>query len=105
MSKAVTVAEAIGFALYRYNEEKIEPKLTGEKANVNRWNFRMVDDGEVEYDFPALGRLSAMSDFTPNNNRGPRGGSGEKPWNELSVVEASEKKFRDNEAATPQYSK
>jgi hypothetical protein len=105
VSKAVTVAEAIGFALYRYNEEKIEPKLTGEKANVNRWNFRMVDDGEVEYDFPALGRLSAMSDFTSNNNRGARGRSREKPWDEFALVEASEKEFRDNEAATPQYSK
>jgi hypothetical protein len=104
-SKAVTVAEAIGFALYRYNEEKIEPKIIGEKANVNRWNFRMVEDGEVEYDFPALTRLSAMSDFTSNNNRGVRGRSREKPWDEFALVEASEKEFKDNEAATPQLGK
>jgi target of rapamycin complex 2 subunit MAPKAP1 len=104
-AKAVTVAEAIGFALYRYNEEKLEPRIVGEQANVNRWNFRMVDDGEVEYDFPPLGRLSAMSDFTSNNNRGARGRSREKPWDEFALVEASEKEFKENEAATPQDSK
>lgn len=104
-SKTVTVAEAIGFALYRYGEEKMEPKIGGDKANANRWNFRMVDDGEVEYDFPALTRKSAISDFTSNNNRGPRGRSREKPWDEFALVEATDEEFKENEAATPQLSK
>ncbi|KAF2674998.1 stress activated MAP kinase interacting protein Sin1 [Microthyrium microscopicum] len=102
-SGVTTVADAIGFALYRYNEEAREPKITGDKANVNRWNFRMVEDGEVEYDFPALGRTRAISDFTSNNNRGARGRSREKPWDEFALVEASEGEFKANETATPKY--
>lgn len=98
-----TVADAIGFALWRYNEDKLEPEIAGEFANVNRWNFRMVEDGEVEYDFPALSRTRAISDFTSNNNRGVRGRSREKPWDEFALVEASDKEFKDNEAATPKH--
>jgi hypothetical protein len=98
-----TVADAIGFALYRFNEEGLEPKISGDKANVNRWNFRMVEDGEVEYDFPALVRTRAISDFTSNNNRGVRGRSREKPWDEFALVEANEKEYKDNEAATPKH--
>jgi hypothetical protein len=103
-TKAVTVAEAIGFALYQYKEEELEPPITGAKANVNKWNFRMVDDGEVEYDFPALSRTALIADFTSNNNRGPRGRSREKPWDEFALVEATDKEFQENETLTPQYS-
>jgi hypothetical protein len=99
--RPVTVADAIGFALWRYNEEKLEPRMADEKANVNWWNFRMVEDGEVEYDFPALGRTRAITDFTSNNNRPVRGRSREKPWDEFALVEATEKEFKENEAATP----
>lgn len=102
---AVTVAEVIGFALWRYNEEKLQPTVTGPKANVNKWNFRMVEDEEVDYDFPALARSKLITDFTSNNNRGARGRSREKPWDEFALVEASETEFSQNEKTTPQYSK
>ncbi|EON64433.1 hypothetical protein W97_03664 [Coniosporium apollinis CBS 100218] len=101
----VTVAEAIGLALYRYGEEKSEPAIEGTQKNVNRWNFRMIEDDEVDYDFPALTRNRPFTDFTSNNNRGTRGRSREKPWDEFALVEASEKEFRENEALTPEYSK
>jgi hypothetical protein len=101
----VTVAEAIGLALYRFGEEKLDPPITGAKMNVNRWNFRMVDDEEVEYDFPALARTAAITDFTSNNNRPQRGRSRDRPWDEFGLVEASDREFKENEALTPQYSK
>jgi hypothetical protein len=103
--KPFTVAAVIGFALWRYNDEKLEPALAGENMNVNKWNFRMVDDGEVEYDFPALARTASMADFTSRNNRGPaRGRVRDKPWDEFALVEANEREFKDNETATPKYS-
>jgi hypothetical protein len=101
----VTVAEAIGFALWTYGEEKLEPRIDGDKATVNRWNFRMVDDGDVEYDFPALGRTMPIADFASNNNRGGRARSRDKPWDEFALVEASNKEFADNELVTPKYRK
>ncbi|QDS74681.1 hypothetical protein FKW77_000219 [Venturia effusa] len=101
----VTVAEAVGFALFRYGEEKLEPAIPLSKMNVNRWEFRMVEDGEVEEDFPALKRTKNMNDFTSNNNRPPRARSREKPWDEFGLVEASDASFKENEILTPEYSK
>ncbi|KAF2400593.1 hypothetical protein EJ06DRAFT_548608 [Trichodelitschia bisporula] len=101
---AVSVAEAIGLALWRYFEEKIEPPIPNDKFNVNRWNFRMVEDDEVDYDFPALSRVRPMADFTSNNNNPRlRGRSRDKPWDEFALVEANDSEFRDNQTATPQY--
>lgn len=50
--KETTVVNAIGFCLYMYNEEKMEPPLEKEQMNVNKWTMRMVDDGEADMDFP-----------------------------------------------------
>lgn len=100
-----TVAEAIGFALYRYNEEKLEPPTSTEKLNVNCWNFRMIEDEEVDFDFPALNRTRPMSEFTSSNNRPARGRSRDKPWDEFGLVEANDKEFQENEKSTPAYSK
>ncbi|KIW02133.1 uncharacterized protein PV09_06621 [Verruconis gallopava] len=101
----VTVAQAIGFALYRYGEEKLEPPISAKKMNVNCWNFRMIEDDEVDYDFPALARTRPMTEFTSSNNRPARGRSREKPWDEFGLVEASESEFQENERQTPEYSK
>jgi len=101
----VTVADAIGLALYRFGEEKLEPPIAGAKMNVNRWNFRMVEDDEVDYDFPALTRTRPITDFTSNNNRPARGRARDKPWDEFGIVEASDREFQENEALTPLYSK
>ncbi|KAL5340738.1 stress-activated map kinase interacting protein 1-domain-containing protein [Aspergillus crustosus] len=95
----VTVAEAIGLALWRYHEERREPPIEREKLTVNRWTLRMVEDGEVEYDFPPLGRASAISDFTSNNNSragGMRGRSRGKQYDEFALVEASDPEFEEN---------
>lgn len=100
-----TVAQAIGFALYRYNEEKLEPAISAKQMNVNCWNFRMIEDDEVDFDFPALTRTRPMTEFTSSNNRPARGRSRDKPWDEFGLVEASEKEFQDNEKQTPEYSK
>ncbi|KAJ6086195.1 hypothetical protein N7486_010476 [Penicillium sp. IBT 16267x] len=102
----VTVAEAIGLALWKYSEDARVPSLEREKLTVNRWALRMVDDGEVEYDFPALGRTLPMTDFTSNNNQAAksRGRSRGKPYDEFALVEASKAEFEENEKLYPQYS-
>ncbi|KAI4205527.1 MAG: hypothetical protein LQ350_000306 [Teloschistes chrysophthalmus] len=99
----VTVADAIGLSLWRYMEEKLEPLIDPSQLNVNRWTLRMVEDGEVDYDFPPLTRIRPISDFTSNNNRGPRGRSREKPYDEFALVKASEEEFKEHQKLTPIY--
>ena len=101
----VTVAEAIGLALWRYREEGLKPAIDEAKLNVNRWTLRMVDDGEVEYDFPALSRTSPIAQFASNNSRGVRGRSREKPYDEFALVEATNAQFKENQVLTPKYDK
>src|SRR3984885_12250640 len=84
-------------------EEACKPVLEPSKLNVNKWTMRMVEDGEVEYDFPALGRTRPMSEFTANNNRGARGRSRERPFYEFALVEATPQQAEDNHKATPKY--
>jgi hypothetical protein len=99
-----TVAELIGLSLWRYAEEKIEPPLQGNDLNVNRWTLRMVEDDEVDYDFPALTRTRPLGDFTSNNNRPPRVRARDKPWDEFGLVRANEDQFKENQELTPQFS-
>ena len=99
----VTVADAIGLSLWRYLEEGMKPPIEFAKLNVNRWTLRMIEDGEVDFDFPALGRTRPMVDFTSNNNRGARGRSRDKPYDEFALVEASEAQYKENQALTPNY--
>lgn len=99
----VTVADAIGLSLWRYGEEGLTPALDETKLNVNRWTLRMIEDGEVDYDFPALSRTRPIVDFTSNNNRGARGRSREKPYDEFALVEATDAQFRENQNLTPKY--
>jgi len=100
-----TVAEAIGYALHRYQEEKVEPSLPAEKRNVNYWVMRMYDDGEVDDEFPPLTRNKPLKDFASNNARGMRPRARDKPWDEFALVEATPKEMRENEAITPLYSR
>ncbi|KAL9001431.1 MAG: hypothetical protein Q9169_000006 [Polycauliona sp. 2 TL-2023] len=99
----VTVADAIGLALWRYMEEKFKPPIAATQLNVNRWALRMIEDGEVDYDFPALMRTRPISDFTSNNNRGPRGRSREKPFDSFALVQATESEVKENSKLTPKY--
>lgn len=102
----VIVAEAIGLALWKYSEDARAPSINREKLTVNRWMLRMVEDGEVEYDFPALGRTLPMTDFTSNNNQASkaRGRSRGIPYDEFALVEASSAEFEENERLYPQFS-
>ena len=101
----VTVAEAIGLALWRYSEEDRTPSMERNKLTVNKWTLRMVEDGEVEYDFPPLGQSSPITDFTSNNNRAAsRGRSRGKPYDEFALVEASQTQFEENERLFPKFS-
>jgi hypothetical protein len=99
-----SVAEAIGYALHRYQEEKLEPPLSTEQINVNRWIMRMYDDGEVDDEFPPLTRNKSLKDFASNNARGMRPRAREKPWDEFALVEATQREFGENEKLTPIYS-
>ncbi|EEH22938.2 hypothetical protein PABG_05149 [Paracoccidioides brasiliensis Pb03] len=99
----VTVAETIGLGLWMYMEEGRKPPLEREMRNVNRWNLRMMEDGEVDYDFPCLARCRPIIDFTSNNNRAPaaRGRSRSKPYDEFALVEATPTEFAENEKLYP----
>ena len=101
---AITVAEVIGLSMWRYAEEGLKPTIEGDKLNVNRWVLRMVDDGEVEYDFEPPSRTKPIVDFTSNNNRGARPRARDKPWDEFAIVEAKPSEFKENERLTPIYS-
>jgi hypothetical protein len=101
--RQVTVADLIGLSLWRYAEEKIEPAIPPEKLNVNRWTLRMVEDEEVDYDFPALERTKPVASFTFANNRAVRSRSNSKPFDEFALVEATEDQFLENMTVTPQF--
>ena len=59
-----TVAETIGFSLYRYWEEGRKPALKNEECDANVWTLRiMEDEGVVDDDFPALERVRPISRF------------------------------------------
>ncbi|KAI9841033.1 MAG: hypothetical protein M1837_001063 [Sclerophora amabilis] len=103
LERKVTVADCIGLSLWRYAEENIMPQVAGEKMNVNRWTLRMVEDEEVDFDFPALDRTKPMNDFTSNNNRAARARSTSKAYDEFALVEATEQQFRENERLTPKF--
>ena len=83
-----TVNELIGLALWRYDEERYEPPLQGADTRVEGWELRMVEDGEVDMDFPALSRARLVTDFTSNNNRPPQRRARDKPWDEFGLVRA-----------------
>jgi len=103
---ATAVSEAIGHALWKYDREGLEPPIAENKKNVNKWIFRMLDDGEVDDDFPPITRTRLIVDFTSNNNNfRPRLRSREKPWDEYALMEATESEFKENEKATPRYTK
>ena len=101
----VTVADAIGLSLWRYREESLKPAIDESRLNVNLWVLRMVEDGEVEYDFPPLNRTQPIAAFTSNNNRGPRGRSREKPYDEFALVEATQAQIQENKKLTPKFDK
>ncbi|KIV90541.1 hypothetical protein PV10_07833 [Exophiala mesophila] len=100
---APSVAELIGFGLWTYGEEERQPNLAPEQLNVNKWTLRIVEDGEVDDDFPPLGRTRPVTDFTYNNNRGGRARSREKSFDEFALVEASPTQLEANNKETPQF--
>lgn len=97
----VQVTDLIGLSLWRYSEEDFSPALTGDDANVNRWTLRIVEDEEVDFDFPALVRTRPVTDFTSNNNRPPQRRARDKPWDEFGLVRATDAQLKENEAMTP----
>lgn len=99
----VTVSELIGLGLWRYADEERQPELKDADMNINRWTLRMVEDEEVDYDFPACGRTRPVSDFTSNNNRPARGRARDKPWDEFALVRATDEQYQENEDLTPQF--
>lgn len=97
----LTVAEFIGLCLWRYVEDEKKPAIEGDQLDVNQWVVYMVDFGEVEYDFPPLGRTKPITDFTNNNNKPGRLRPGQKPWDEFAIVKANETQRTENEKVTP----
>ncbi|XMA19989.1 hypothetical protein WAI453_012780 [Rhynchosporium graminicola] len=101
--RPVAVADLIGLSLWRYTEEKLQPPIPEDKLNVNRWTLRMVEDEEVDYDFPALERVTPLVAFTTANNRAARSRSNSKPYDEFALVEATDEQFQENQSITPQF--
>ena len=98
----VTFSELIGLALWRYNEDGFSPALeSDEDTNTNHWTLRIVEDEEVDFDFPALVRTRPVTDFTSNNNRPPQRRARDKPWDEFGLVRATEEQVRENEELSP----
>ena len=93
-SKETTVADAIGFVLYRYVEEKKTPSLRDEHMDINRWVFRMVDEGEPDDDFPPLERTQPirayMAKKPPRSGRLAAANRETKLEGEFALCEATE---------------
>lgn len=105
--RPVTVADLIGLSLYRYNEEKREPRLPGDKLNINWWTLRMVEEGgEVDDDFPPFERTKPLVSFTTVHNAGMRGGgrmrANSRAFDDFALVLADEDEFETNKRLTPQ---
>ncbi|KAI5841036.1 stress-activated map kinase interacting protein 1-domain-containing protein [Morchella snyderi] len=97
-----TVAEAIGFTLYKYIEDKCEPALTDELCDINMWTFRMVDDGEPDEDFPPLERTQPVTAYiVKKTGRGGRGARDMKMEGEFAMVQATPEQYLENCRATP----
>ncbi|SMQ48601.1 unnamed protein product [Zymoseptoria tritici ST99CH_1A5] len=100
--RPITVSELIGLALWRYVEEDFKPPLQADEGNINHWTLRIVEDEEIDFDFPALARTRPVVDFTSNNNRPPQRRARDKPWDEFGLVKATPEQFKENEQLTPQ---
>ncbi|RPA95954.1 SIN1-domain-containing protein [Choiromyces venosus 120613-1] len=100
--KETTVLDAIGFVLYKYIEDKKEPVLTEELSNINKWVFRMVDDGEPDDDFPPLERTQPITSYIVKKGRSGRGSARDaKLEGEFALCEANQLQFLENERVTP----
>jgi len=63
----------------------------------------MVEDEEIDYDFPPLERNKLIASFTTANNRAVRSRSNSKPYDEFALVAATDEQFLQNQKETPQY--
>jgi len=82
-----TVAETIGFSLYRYWEEGRKPPLKKEECDANVWTLRIMEDvGVVDDDFPALERIRPISRFQ---------------FDMFALVEATPEQIKQNMIETP----
>lgn len=100
--RPAAVSDLIGLTLWMYSEEKREPPLPADKRNPNWWMLRMVDDGEIDDDFPPLDRKKQLTSFTTANNRAARARSNSKVYDEFALVQASPAEFAENKKLTPQ---
>ncbi|RPA71623.1 SIN1-domain-containing protein [Ascobolus immersus RN42] len=94
--RETTVVNAIGFCLYTYVEEGLEPKLDKDQYNVNKWIMRMVDDGEPDMDFPPLERNKPINTFVVRDRRGVQRGP-----SEFAICLADPQQVEENERLTP----
>lgn len=92
--RETTVAEAIGYTLYKYVQDELQPPLDPDRMDINRWTFRMVDDGEPDEDFPPLERTKPITAYMTNKpTRGGRLGGANREIRmeeEFALVEATE---------------
>jgi hypothetical protein len=49
-----TVDDVIGYSLFEYVNQKRTPRIPSSMFNVMKWNIRIVDDGDIDEDFPRI---------------------------------------------------
>ena len=84
----------------------MQPPIPADKMNINWWMLRMVEDGEVDDDFPPFDRTKGLASFTTVNNASARGGgrqrAGSTAFDEFALVAATEEEFQEHQEQTPQ---
>ncbi|KAJ2515323.1 Component of a membrane-bound complex containing the Tor2p kinase [Coemansia sp. RSA 1939] len=58
-----TVEQTVGYALFQYIEQSVKPQLATDTQDVVMWVLRIVEDGEVDDDLPALERTRPVANF------------------------------------------
>lgn len=93
--KDATMEEVIGFSLYCYVEEGWKPDLDEERTNEDDravrlstlgWTLRIVEDGEVDDDYPAIDRSLLVGKFGAD---------------ELAICEATPSQIKQHKLAMP----
>jgi hypothetical protein len=57
------VKEVIGYCLFEYTERGIRPPIPSRLISAELWSLRIVDDGDIDEDFPALDRERKIKKF------------------------------------------
>lgn len=55
-----TVDDMIGYCLSEYMDSEREPAIPPSLQNINSWQIRIADEGEIDEDFPGKDDLTKL---------------------------------------------